>query len=49
MSEGKLEALFEFEKVMNRFVEVESSLAVTTWFAEEARPLRAPVNEFAVM
>jgi hypothetical protein len=49
MSDGKLEALFEFEKVMNRLPMLESSLAVTTWFAEEARPLRAPMNEFAVM
>jgi len=48
-SDGVLEALFELEKATHRSVGVESSVAVTTWFAEEARPLRLPMNEGAVM
>jgi hypothetical protein len=43
MSDGVLEALFELEKVTNLVPLLESSVAVTTWFAEEARPLSVPV------
>jgi hypothetical protein len=48
-SDGVLEALFEFEKAMKRSWGVVSSVAVTTWFAEEALPLRLPTNKGAVM
>jgi hypothetical protein len=49
MSDGVLEALFELEKVTNLVPLPESSVAVTTWFAEEARPLREPTKEGALI